>query len=147
MTSIFKRKGRAGYTVEYRDPATLRLRQKKLDTKTDAQTFADHVRAQQRLAEGLDADYRFEAFAGKWLLDTATAVRPGTVKLYASVMRKHLVPAFGSMHLREITPRHVRDLIIGLRGRLAKNTVATVRATLHACLQAAVEAQVVRANP
>jgi integrase len=147
VTSIFRREGRKGYTIEYRDPTTLRLRQRSFPTKTEAQLYGDELREKARAAAGLGADSNFAEYAVAWLKATRTAVRHGTDKNYSWAVRRHLVPALGTLTLRTITAKHVRDLIVKLRGRFARNTVATIRGTLHAILEAAVEERVLPSNP
>lgn len=147
MTSIFKRKGRKGYAVQYQDPASLRWKQRQFHTKVDAQHYADRVRSHRLEASGLEMDVRFDYHAERWLASTETAVRPGTASGYRSITRRHLVPAFGETYLRDLTPKMVRDLIVSLRSSLSKKSVANIRATLHACLQAAVEERVLKTNP
>lgn len=147
MTSVYKRKGRKGYTIEYRDPETFRQRQRSFPTKTEAESFGDLMRDKARAAAGLEVDVDFETYAARWLAATRTAVRRGTDASYSWAMRKHLIPALGHLTLRSITTKHVRDLVVDLRGRLAKNSVATLRAILHACLEAAVEERIIPSNP
>lgn len=147
MTSIFKRKGRKGYTLKFRDPKTHRLRMRQFKTKGAAERHEDRVRSAANLAEGLEVDVLFEHHAERWLHATATAVRHGTMPGYEWAIRRHLLPAFGQRYLRDITPKMIRDLLVDLRRTLGRGSVGNVRTVLHACLQSAVEDRILLANP
>lgn len=149
LTSIYKRKGRAGYTLEFRDPRTLRLRQKAFKTKGEATDYRDRIRAAWRdQEEHGHADVPFEEFAASWLRATKTAVREGTYLAYSGIVRRELLPAFKDQTIRGITKADVRKLVVALRERgLKKSSVASVRGTLHALLEMAVEEGVLVSNP
>lgn len=147
VTSIFRRDGRRGYTIEYRDPSTLRLRQRSFHTKTEAENYGDLMRAKARAVEGLAADVPFKDYAEAWLTATRTAVRHGTDMNYTWAVRKHLIPAL-PVTVRGITSKMVRDLIVAKRtAGLSKGTVSSLRKALHAILETAVEEGLLTANP
>lgn len=146
MTSIFKRKGRKGYALKFHDGARWRFRQ--FTTKTEAQEHGDKVREKARAEEGLEQDVPFPEYAQRWLDLTAVAVRHGTYRSYEWAVLHYLIPTFRETSLRSITPRMIRDLVGRLRSAgLAKGTVGNVRATLHSCLEAAVEDRILASNP
>ena len=147
MTSIFKRKGRKGYALKYRDPSTHRERTRQFHTKTDAQMYGDRIRAALLAVDGLEVDVRFDQHAKQWLAATELAVRKGSATMYRWALTRYLIPAFGEQYLRDLTPKMMRDLIVTLRAKLSKNTVKNIRTVLHACLQAAVEERILHANP
>jgi len=69
-------------------------------------------------------------------------------------LRLHVLPVLGKLRLSELRPRHVRDLVAGLRatkarrgGLLAPRTVRHVYAALHQVLHDAVVDEVIPANP
>lgn len=146
LTSIYKRKGRAGVTLAYDDPLTGRLRQKQFRTRAEAVTFRDEVRRHPTMPQAA-LGMTFHEYAARWLRATRTAVRAGTYHVYESIVRVHLAPTFrGQLH--EITRSEIRDLVVRLReSGLRKNTINNVRATLHAILETAVEEGLLQANP
>lgn len=125
----------------------MRERTRQFPTKTEAQLFGDRIREKLRAAEGLELDVTFREYGERWLQLTSVAIRHGTFHVYEYAMRQHLVPTFGHLTLRSITPRMIRDMIGTLRGKLGKGTVSNVRGTLHSCLEAAVEDRILASNP
>ena len=64
--------------------------------------------AQRNQEHGLDLSARSQnvaTFLARWLEDTAKpALRPKTHHSYAQLVRLHIVPAIGSVHLAKLTP-------------------------------------------
>ncbi len=65
----------------------------------------------------------------------------------ASIVRTHLVPAFGHLRLDEIGPLTVRQFVSGLAGRRAPKTVRNVHGVLHNMMALAVAAGRIPSNP
>lgn len=148
LTSIYKRKGRAGVTLEYEDQRTGRVRQKAFRTRAAAIAFRDAIRgASKEPAPEVASDVSFADYAARWLRATKTAVRGGTYRAYESAVRVHLAPAF-PCPVAAISRARVRDLIVEKRERgLKRKTVRNIRGTLHAILEAAVEEGILATNP
>jgi integrase len=148
-TSLFRRSDRKGIFVEYQDPDTGRPRHKTFKHKVDAEDFVEAIKAKQRAAEGMADDQRFDQYSSDWLAKSATALKRTTQATYDSLMRNHLVPTFGHLTLREITPARVKDFIIAKRqSGLSKKTVATVKGVLHSCLEHARDVDgIIQSNP
>ena len=148
MTSIFKRDGRRGWTVQYRDPASGKLTQKSCRTKAAAEQLADDIRAKARAAEGMGDDQRFEAYATEWLKATTTVLKRTTVASYERSLRLHLIPAFGALWLREITMPRVKAFVVEKRqAGQAKKSVAHLKGVLHAVLEHARDDGILTSNP
>lgn len=148
MTSIYKRAGRRGWTVQYRDPSTGKTLQKSRRTKAAAEQLADDARAKARALDGLAEDQRFELYATEWLKAAATALKRSTVTSYESALRLHLLPAFGSLWLREITMPRVKAFVVEKRqGGLSKKSVSHLKGVLHAILEHARGDGIIAANP
>jgi hypothetical protein len=49
-------------------------------------------------------------FVEQWLLHTATRVRASTVARYRQLLERRVVPAVGSLKLRELRPMHIQRL-------------------------------------
>ncbi len=88
-----------------------------------------------------DADnLKVEDYMTRWLADSVRdTVRRSTFARYEQITRLHIVPAFGRMKLKNLSPAHVRGLYrekldVGLSAR----TVQYVHATLHKALKQAV---------
>jgi integrase len=86
-----------------------------------------------------------ESYANRWL--DAREGRVHSIRDERSRFRLHILPAIGSMPLSEVRPRHVRDLILGIRGKLAPRTVRGVYGTLHTMFRDAEIDELVASNP
>src|ERR671921_1060217 len=84
-----------------------------------------------------------------WLTDTARyQVSEGTYERYERTCRNHLVPFFGRLRLRDLTPAHLR----GFKARkieegLNPNTVGVMQGVLSTALNQAVDDGLVPSNP
>ena len=146
--SIYRRTGRKGVHVEYQDHETGRPRQKTFKTKVDAEEFADRIKAKARAAEGMADDQQFAAYSATWLENIASSLKRTTRVNYECLTRVHLVPAFGHLSLREITPARVKDFIIQKRKTLSKKSVSAMKGVLHACLEHARDVDgIIQSNP
>src|SRR5829696_5587369 len=75
-------------------------------------------------------------YLGRWLSDTARyQVSQGTYERYERTCRNHLLPFFGRLRLRDLTPAHVRTFKARkLDEGLNPNTVGVVQSVLSAAL-------------
>lgn len=148
LTSIYKRKGRPGFTLAFEDPPDSgHIRQRQFTKRAEAVAARDAIRG--RPPDPVEPDVTFPDYAARWLRATKTAVRPGTYRNYEKDVRVHLVKAFPGK-LREITRVAVRDLVVRLREQgMKKKSVANIRGTLHAILEAAGpdEERIIASNP
>ena len=80
-----------------------------------------------------DSAMTFGAFAsGLWRRYLSNkGVKPSTLSSYESMLKKHLLPAFGEVHLVKIKPSDVTSLFDSLRGKLK----AKYRVNLYALLR------------
>ncbi len=88
------------------------------------------------------------AFISKWMEDTARpALRPLTFRSYESIVRQHLLPAFGRTPLAKLTPADVQRYTNGkLAAGLSPYTVRNHHAVLRRCLNQAVRWEVIPRN-
>ena len=78
-------------------------------------------------------------YLDRWLPDVRDTVRQNTWERYEQITRLHLVPAFGRLKLRALTPAHVRALYREkLDSGYASRTVNYIHVTLHKALKQAV---------
>lgn len=88
------------------------------------------------------------AFITKWMEDAARpALRPLTFRSYESIVREHLLPAFGRTPLSKLTPADVqRYTNQKLAAGLSPYTVRNHHAVLRRCLNQAVRWEVIPRN-
>lgn len=88
-------------------------------------------------------------WAARWMAsDRFTSLRSQTTSRYRQVMTDYVVPTIGDMQLTEVRARHVGLVLerVSERGVTAR-TVAHARAVLSSCMRAALEAELIDANP
>lgn len=81
----------------------------------------------------------FADFAFRWLQEYARPnLAPKTTEGYDSIIRRHLVPALGSVVLSQLKPEHLQKLYTEkLSGRLSARTVRYIHVTAHVILHTA----------
>jgi integrase len=129
-------------------------------TRTAPTTFASRVDAERFLAQldidrarggAIDPDAGAIAladYADQWLLERPVALRPRTLELYEGLLRLHILPTFGPVHLNRMTSAAVRSWHAGLRrGGVGESTVAKAYRLLKGILNTAVEDDLLARNP
>ncbi len=127
------------------------------DSKKAAEEVKRKLEAKLTLGEfSLDEDEAqssvpiFNEYAETWLATYATHnCKESTYERYAGVVRKHLLPAFGSTPITEITRDDVKKLIYQKRetANLAPASIKQILAPLREMLNHAAEDGLVTSNP
>ena len=88
-------------------------------------------------------------YLSRWLSDTTCyQVSEGTFLRYERTCRNHLVPFFGRLRLRDLTPAHVRAFKAAkIEEGLNPNTVGSMQGVLNASLNQAVDDGLLPTNP
>jgi integrase len=88
-------------------------------------------------------------YISSWLTDTARyQVSEGTYQRYERTCRNHLVPFFGRIKLRELSPAHVRAFkACKIEEGLNPNTVGVMQGVLSTALNQAVDDGLIPSNP
>jgi len=143
VTSIFKRAGRKGVTLKYRD-AKGRDRFKAFPTRAIAEDHAVTLRAKPDPGQRIT----LTAYTEKWLTHMESRLRAGPLAGYKLAMRKHVVPTLGHLRLTEVGRGHIKDLMATkLTEGLSRRTASNIHAVLHNCLAEAIEDGYLHANP
>ena len=106
MGYIVKRSGR--WQAAFRDPSG-RERTRTFDVKRDAQAWLDTNGADLARGGWIDPDrgkVTFGEYADDWI-STRPDLRPRTVALYRSLLKRHLLPAFGATPIAKLTSSSV----------------------------------------
>lgn len=137
------------WEASYRDTAG-RERVKHHRTRADADRWLTAVKSQLNNGDYVDpylGRRTFSAWAEEWL-STTVHVRPKTRAHYESILRVHVVPAFGDQPISAITPAAVRRFIAERTASgAAPGTVRSVRKVLRLVLATAVDDGALRSNP
>jgi len=131
------------YMARYTVQTATGPKRKALYGKTRQEVAAKLSKALADRESGLtfDADNVTVAeYLARWLSDSVRGtVRVSTFERHEQIIRAHLVPAFGRMKLKTLTPAHVRSLHREkLEEGLAPATVRKIHSTLHKALSQAV---------
>jgi integrase len=144
-----------------------RRRAKRVGDRKAAQVVASQLRARLVLGDQSALEKRvprspssptFSIVAERWLewYPALNALRHGTLETHKRFIRSHLVPAFGSIPIGEITRRRIQEFIASRRATggspatgkaLADSTLRTRLPTLKLVLDFAVEEGWIAANP
>jgi hypothetical protein len=65
---------------------------------------------------------------------------------YTWAMEKHALPILRDLRVRELARAHVKALASALVAKLSKKSAAIILGTLHACLEEAVDEEIVSVN-
>lgn len=152
MASIERRTTAVGeirWDVRYRAPDR-RHRTKTFRRKLDAQRFAHSVETDITRGEWLDPSLGRELFtewADRWL-STTTHLKPKTRESYESILRRHLVPAFGQLPVGRIDHPSVLKHLSRLQASGARpGTIRNVRDVLRMVLRLAQRSGAIKVNP
>ena len=141
--------GRRAYLVRYKAPDG-RRRSKQFARRKDADLFASTVEVE--VAHGLYVDpaggkETLSAWVARWW-PTTVNLRETSRARDASVLRIHVLPAFGSVPLGRIEHVAIREWIAELSARgYRPTTVHKCHQVLAKALRAAVDARLLRYNP
>jgi hypothetical protein len=148
--SVQHRKDRKArpWTVRYSDGAA--HRSASFRTKVEAQVFAAKIRTEQAMGEWVSPDagrVPLERWSEEWLASYVGRAR-STQERARSILRTHIVPRFGDVHLSAITRFAVERMVneIVASGRSAATAQKALR-TLSLVMGAAVDARLIRDNP
>lgn len=138
------------YQARYRGPDGIdRPAPETFRTKRDADDWLADRQSELRQGDWRDPDagrVPFGDYAAAWVRERPLA--PRTAELYASLLRLHLAPTFGSLAIADITPAAVRTW---RRARLdagvGPSTVAKAYALLRTIMGTAVQDDLIRRNP
>jgi integrase len=123
--------------------------------------FPDRAAAEQALARlrmpAPGGDGGTPMSVGQWLehwLAARTAPRPSTLRGYAAHVRLYLAPCLGQILLADLSAAHVQAMFTAISRQhtaagtpISPATLARVKATLRAALNAAIRAGHITANP
>lgn len=135
--------------VDYRDIAGIRRRvtsEKRWEAEAALVEKLPNVR--WRTVPVLDPNITVGAYAGRWLGLIAASVKTQTLTAYCKMLRCHILPALGTLKIREVSRGQIKTLLAQkLAVGLARNTVQAILAVLRTMLEAAVDEEIITTNP
>ncbi len=163
MQGHITKRGANSYTVIInlgRDPLTGKRRQlwrSIKGTKKDAEALRIELLHQRD--SGMDAPpgkLTVAQYLERWLRDYAEpSTAPKTYRTCSDTVRRHLIPALGSLPLTKLRPQHIQGFYARLlregrldgRGGLSPRSVQRQHQVLHVALRHAVQWQLLSLNP
>ncbi len=124
---------------------------KTFDTKGDARRWLSAVETDMSRGEWQDprlGDVPFAEWAERWMVTKAPKLAPATQDLYRYLLRRHVLPRFGSIAVGRITAAEVQAWLADLhRTDLSANTVAKAYRCLSGAMDGAVDAGLIARSP
>lgn len=141
--------GNAEYKARYLDPDGAE-RSKVFQRRVDADAFIASMETSKRKGDWVDprrARVPFEDWAERWLA-TTVHLKPKTRAGYDSLLRTHILPAFGKTPLGAIEPQDVSGWVAGMDERgLSASRIRQAYRVLSAALKAAVVSRYIVSSP
>lgn len=139
------------YEAKYTVQTAAGLKRRSVYGSTQKEVSEKLARA---VADGLDGlavdsgNVKVAEYMGRWLGDSVHGtVKRRTYESYASIVRRHINPAFGEQRLKALSPVNVQRLYrIKLEDGLSPTTVEHIHTTLHRALKQAVRWQLISRN-
>ena len=155
MATIWKRKDRDIWTVDYRDAAGTRVRLVAASRAAAEDLLAEKIREGKHApTKREDRDLTLSAYATRWIKTMAGHLAPSTHQNYAQQLRCHILPLLGHLRVRDLRRKHVKELLTTLRMELnaqgrpfSKNSLRIIKAVFSSLLCDAVEDEILLANP
>lgn len=149
ITTTTTKTGDRRYRVRYRDPSGS-TREKWFQRKVDADRFAATTEADIVRGQWLDpalSRMTLDTWATEWLTGKSHR-KPKTFAGYESLLRVHVLPAFGEQELRQVRTNAVKQWLSQLQNSgLSASRVRQAYQVLNSCLEAAVEDDRIAKNP
>ncbi|MCA1839897.1 MAG: site-specific integrase [Actinobacteria bacterium] len=137
------------WQARYRDPSG-RERKQSLDSENLAKKFLERMSADIQRGEWHDprlGQITVEKWIDQWW-ETTVNLRPSTRIRYELIVVNQILPTFGSMILKGVTPIHVRTWVAGLSaGGLAPSTVRKIHNVFRKIMSTAVDSGLILQSP
>ncbi len=150
MATIWKRKDRDVWVVDFRDATGKRQRKIAGPTREFAEQLLAQViqTAKDTPADVRDRDITVKDYGTQWLANAEHDLASRTHRSYTQLFTRHIEPALGHLRVRELRRRDVRHMLTRKReAGLGKNSLRLIKATLSTMLAQAVEDELLQANP
>jgi len=155
MATIWKRKGRDVWVVDYRNAAGVRIRLSAATRQQAEDLLAAKIKERKQAPTNpKDRDLTLAEYAKGWLEAAVGQLAPVTYQNYEQHLRVHILPTLGRLRVADLGRRHVKALLTKLRstknaqGRpFAKNSLRLIKAALSTVLTDAVDDEILFANP
>ncbi len=155
MATIWKRKDRDVWVVDFRDASGRRFRLS-VPTRDEAEDLlAEKIKERKHAPlTPHDRTLTLADYTARWLQAARSQLAPITVQNYTQHLTVHILPRLGRIRVADLRRRHVKDFLTTLcsttnaHGRpFAKNSLRLIKAALSTVLTDAVDDELLFANP
>lgn len=116
--------------------------------RAEVQGKLDDIRQRVRGGQpAVDSGVTLGAYLDRWLVDGLAEHKATTSENYATMVRKHITPAIGSVRLDRLSPLDVQSVVNAKRATHSASTVRLIFSVLHRALEQAVEWELMAHNP
>jgi len=155
MATIWRRKDRDVWVVDYRDATGTRIRLSAATRQHAEDLLAAKIKERKHAPTNReDRDITLAEYTRRWLKGAEGQLAPVTYQNYEQHLRIHILPTLGRLRVADLRRRHVKELLTRLRstrnaqGRpFAKNSLRLIKAALSTVLTDAVDDEILFANP
>ena len=155
MATIWKRKDRDVWVVDYRDATGVRIRLSAANRQQAEDLLAEKIKENKHAPTNReDRDITLADYTTRWFQATSGQLAPVTFQNYKQHLTLHVLPKLGQLRVAELKRKHVKDLLAMLQSRMnaqgrpfAKNTLRLIKAALSSVLTDAVDDEILFANP
>ncbi len=155
MATIWRRKDRDVWVVDYRDATGARIRLSAATRQQAEDLLAAKIKERKQAPTNpKDRGLTLAEYTTRWLQAAAGQLAPVTFQNYEQHLRLHVLPTLGSLRVADLRRRHVKDLLISLRSTMnaqgrpfSKNSLRLIKAALSTVLTDAVDDEILFANP
>ena len=155
MATIWKRKDRDVWVVDFRDATGHRVRVSAATRQQAEDLLAEKIKARKQAPTNReDRDITLTVYVTRWLKAAVGYLAPVTHQNYTQHLTLHILPMLGTLRVCDLRRRHVKDLLTTLRSKtnaqgrpFAKNSLRLIKAALSSVLTDAVDDEILFANP
>jgi len=155
MATIWRRKDRDVWVVDYRDATGARIRLSAATRQQAEDLLAEKIKESKHAPTNReDRDITLAEYTRRWLQAAENQLAPVTYENYKQHLTLHILPKLGRIRVADLRRRHVKELLTKLQsaknaqGRpFAKNSLRLFKAALSTVLSDAVDDELLLVNP
>ncbi len=149
MATIWKRKDRDTWVVDFREATGQRVRLTARSREEAEEKLAEKIKESRKPVSLVEnRDITLMAYAQGWLETAKLELALRTSRSYKQLLDGHVLPVLGHLRVRDLHQRDVKKLLAEKRqSGLGKNTVRLIKAALSTVLSEATEDELIPMNP
>jgi len=160
MAKVWKHNDRDVWVGDFRDATGKQVRLRTATHQDAEALLAEMINASREPVQNLeDRDILLKDYIARWTEAAKVDLTPKSLRSTAQLLTLHVLPALGSLRVRDLRRKHVKMLLNEKRRATwkrkpsatarpySKNTIRLIKAALSTVLSEAVEEEILLANP